>query len=249
MLAPGGGGQYEGRASLRPWLTGSRPPVPDGAAGRRARPRTSAEGPTFLTAEPTPGVSRCGWSPTRSYCSKGCRCSRRPEARYEAKEAVALVFVTAVRPAAAAAGRTSAKGRARAPVIRGRGHAGQQRGRGRRRASAGRAHYDDQLPGPDPERAPLPRSGRERASRHGSRRLSRATTSTAWFAADRRRLVHHASGHARVPGSAAIAGFLRASRAGAVPATTGWSRPGPTAAPPSAASCRRHMRRCSARTG
>ena len=50
-------------------------------------------------------------------------------------------------PAAAAAGRASAQGRARVPRIRGGGHAGQQRGLGQQRTAAGQDHHGEPTAG------------------------------------------------------------------------------------------------------
>jgi RNA polymerase sigma factor (sigma-70 family) len=181
MLAAWRGlGQYEGRASLRTWLyriATNRCLNALRASGRR--PRTSPEGPTFLTTEPTRRGEPLWLEPYPDVLLEGLPdVSAGPEARYEAKEAIALAFVTAV-----------------------------QHLPPRQRA---RATMTDRLPGPDRERAPLPRSARERdvASRFATAFAGNdidgvvaLLTDDAWFTMPPVTL--------EFQGPAAIAGFLR----------------------------------------
>jgi RNA polymerase sigma factor (sigma-70 family) len=103
MLAAWRGlGQYEGRASLRTWLyriATNRCLNALRATGRR--PRTSPESPSFLTAEPTRRGEPLWLEPYPDVLLEGLPdVGAGPEARYEAKEAIALAFVTAMqRPA------------------------------------------------------------------------------------------------------------------------------------------------------
>src|SRR5580704_3022732 len=91
-------GQYEGRASLRTWLyriATNRCLNALRASGRR--PRTDLAGPSFLTAEPTRRGEPLWLEPYPDVLLDGLPdASAGPEARYEAKEAIALAFVTAV---------------------------------------------------------------------------------------------------------------------------------------------------------
>src|SRR6266446_8136533 len=91
-------GQYEERASLRTWLyriATNRCLNALRASGRR--PRTEPAGPTFLTAEPTRRGEPLWLEPYPDVLLEGVPdAGAGPEARYEAKEAVALAFVTAV---------------------------------------------------------------------------------------------------------------------------------------------------------
>ena len=158
-------GQYEERASLRTWLyriATNRCLNALRASGRR--PRTDLAGPSFLTAEPTRRGEPLWLEPYPDVLLDGLPdASAGPEARYEAKEAIALAFVTAVQHLpprqravlvlrdvlgfrssevadmldSSEASVNSALQRARETMAR-------------------------RLPGPDRERAPLPRSARER---------------------------------------------------------------------------------------
>ncbi len=92
-------GQYEERASLRTWLyriATNRCLNALRASGRR--PRTEPAGPTFLTTEPTRRGEPLWLEPYPDMLLDGLPSDgdAGPEARYEAKEAVALAFVTAV---------------------------------------------------------------------------------------------------------------------------------------------------------
>ena len=91
-------GQYEGRASLRTWLyriATNRCLNALRASGRR--PRTSPDGPSFLTTEPTRRGEPLWLEPYPDVLLEGLPdAGANPEARYEAKEAIALAFVTAV---------------------------------------------------------------------------------------------------------------------------------------------------------
>ena len=101
-------GQYEGRASLRTWLYRIATNRCLNALRASGRPRTEPPEPSFLTAEPTrrgeplwlepypdmllAGLPDVGASPEARYPDVGAS----PEARYEAKEAITLAFMTAV---------------------------------------------------------------------------------------------------------------------------------------------------------
>ena len=206
-------GQYEGRASLRTWLyriATNRCLNALRASGRR--PRTDLAGPSFLTAEPTRRGEPLWLEPYPDVLVEGIPdVSAGPEARYEAKEAIALAFVTAVQHLpprqravlvlrdvlgfrssevaymldSSEASVTSALQRARATM-------------------------SDRLPGPDRERAPLPRSARERdiASRFATAFAGNdidgvvaLLTDDAWFTMPPITL--------EFQGPEAIAGFLR----------------------------------------
>ena len=159
--------QFEGRSSLRAWLyriATNRCLNALRDTGRRPRPRPA---PAACRRRPSPpaGASRCGWSPTRTRCSRASPTPRPgPEARYETKEAVALAFVAGLQHLPPApARRARAARRARLP-----------RRRGRRRCSTvseasvnsalqrARATLDARLPAAAASGAPLPRSPRER---------------------------------------------------------------------------------------
>ena len=206
-------GQYEGRASLRTWLyriATNRCLNALRASGRR--PRTEPAGPSFLTAEPTRRGEPLWLEPYPDVLLEGLPdVGAGPEARYEAKEAIALAFVTAVQHLpprqravlvlrdvlgfrssevadmldSSEASVTSALQRARATMA-------------------------DRLPGPDRERAPLPRSARERdiASRFATAFAGNdidgvvaLLTDDAWFTMPPVTL--------EFQGPEAIAGFLR----------------------------------------
>ena len=206
-------GQYEERASLRTWLyriATNRCLNALRASGRR--PRTEPPEPTFLTAEPTRRGEPLWLEPYPDVLLDGLPdTARRPggAVRGQGGGRAGLRDRRAA-PAAAAAGRAGAQGRARLPVRRGGGHAGQQRGLGEQRAAAGQGHHDGRLPGPDRERAPLPRSARERdvASRFATAfagddidGVVALLTDDAWFTMPPVTLEYQ--------GPAAIAAFLR----------------------------------------
>ena len=106
-------GQYEGRASLRTWLyriATNRCLNALRASGRRPRPEPPE--PPFLTAEPTRRGEPLWLEPYPDALLDGLPdTAAGPEARYEAKEAIALAFVDRrPAPAAAAAGRAACSG-------------------------------------------------------------------------------------------------------------------------------------------
>jgi RNA polymerase sigma-70 factor (TIGR02960 family) len=155
-------GQYEGRAALRTWLyriATNRCLNVLRASGRR--PRAEPAGPTFLTAEPTRRGEPLWLEPYPDVLLSDVGAD--PEARYEAKEAVALAFVTAVqhlppRQRAVLVLRDVLGFRA-AEVADMLDSSEASVNSALQRA---RATMADRLPGPDRERAPLPRSARER---------------------------------------------------------------------------------------
>jgi RNA polymerase sigma-70 factor (TIGR02960 family) len=158
-------GQYEGRASLRTWLykiATNRCLNALRASGRR--PRTEPAGPTFLTAEPTRRGEPLWLEPYPDVLLEGMPdADAGPEARYEAKEAIALAFVTAVQhlpPRQRAVlvlrdvlGFRSSEVADMLDSSEASVNSALQRAR---------ATMEGRLPGPDRERAPLPRSARER---------------------------------------------------------------------------------------
>ena len=91
-------GQYEGRASLRTWLYRiATNRCLNALRASSRRPRTPPEGPSFLTTEPTRRGEPLWLEPYPDVLVEGIPdVSAGPEARYEAKEAIALAFVTAV---------------------------------------------------------------------------------------------------------------------------------------------------------
>jgi RNA polymerase sigma-70 factor (TIGR02960 family) len=158
--------QYEGRASVRTWLyriATNRCLNSLRASGRR--PRTAPAVPPFLTAEPTRRGEPVWLEPYPDVLLGDASADTvpGPEARYEAKETIALAFVAAIQYlpprqravlvlrdvlgfrsaevadmlATSEASVTSALQRARVTMA-------------------------SRLPGPDREQAPLPRSARER---------------------------------------------------------------------------------------
>ncbi len=176
-------GQYEGRASLRTWLyriATNRCLNALRASGRR--PRTELAGPSFLTAEPTRRGEPLWLEPYPDVLLDGLPDrGPDPEARYEAKEAIALAFVTTVQ---------HLPPRQRAVLVL-RDVLGFRSSEvsdmlGSSEASVNsalqraRATMASRLPGPDRERAPLPRSARERDVATASLRRSPPMTSTAW---------------------------------------------------------------------
>ena len=158
-------GQYEGRASLRTWLyriATNRCLNALRASGRR--PRAEPAGPDFLTTEPTRRGEPLWLEPYPDVLLEGMPdANAGPEARYEAKEAVALAFVTAVQhlpPRQRAVlvlrdvlGFRSSEVADMLDSSEASVNSALQRARA---TMAGR------LPGPERERAPLPRSARER---------------------------------------------------------------------------------------
>ena len=159
-------GQYEGRASLRTWLyriATNRCLNALRASGRR--PRTEPPEPSFLTAEPTRRGEPLWLEPYPDVLARrACRTvGAGPEARYEAKEAIALAFVTAVQhlpPRQRAVlvlrdvlGFRSSEVADMLESSEASVNSALQRAR---------ATMASRLPGPGRERAPLPRSARER---------------------------------------------------------------------------------------
>ena len=157
--------QYEGRASLRTWLyriATNRCLNALRASGRR--PRTEPSGPTFLTVEPTRRGEPLWLEPYPDVLLDGLPdAGAGPEGRYEAKEAIALAFVTAVQhlpPRQRAVlvlrdvlGFRSSEVADMLESSEASVNSALQRAR---------ATMESRLPGPDRERAALPRSARER---------------------------------------------------------------------------------------
>jgi RNA polymerase sigma-70 factor (TIGR02960 family) len=158
-------GQYEGRASLRTWLyrIATNRCLNELRAGAR-RPRVEPAGPPFVPPEPTRRGEPVWLQPYPDALLDGLADSGAgPEARYEAKETIALAFVLAVQhlpPRQRAVlvlrdvlGFRSAEVADMLAASEASVNSSLQRARA---TMAGR------LPGPDRERAPLPRSARER---------------------------------------------------------------------------------------
>jgi RNA polymerase sigma-70 factor (TIGR02960 family) len=157
--------QYEGRASLRTWLyriATNRCLNALRASGRR--PRTEPSGPTFLTVEPTRRGEPLWLEPYPDVLLDGLPdAGAGPEGRYEAKEAIALAFVTAVQhlpPRQRAVlvlrdvlGFRSSEVADMLESSEASVNSALQRAR---------ATMESRLPGPGRERAALPRSARER---------------------------------------------------------------------------------------
>ena len=105
-------GQYEGRASLRTWLyriATNRCLNALRASGRR--PQTEPDGPSFLTTEPTRRGEPLWLEPYPDVLLDGLPdAGAGPEARYEAKETIALAFMTAVQHLPPRHGRCSCSG-------------------------------------------------------------------------------------------------------------------------------------------
>jgi RNA polymerase sigma-70 factor (TIGR02960 family) len=198
-------GQYEGRASLRTWLyriATNRCLNALRASGRR--PRTEPEGPSFLTTEPTRRGEPLWLEPYPDVLLDGLPdAGAGPEARYEAKETIALAFVTAVqhlpprqravlvlrdvlgfRPLEVADMLDSSEASVNSALQR------------------ARATMATRLPGPDRERAPLPRSARFATAFAGNDIDGVVTllTDDAWFTMPPITLEYQ--------GREAIAGFL-----------------------------------------
>jgi RNA polymerase sigma-70 factor (TIGR02960 family) len=158
-------GQYEQRASLRTWLYRiATNRCLNALRASERRPRTAPAGPGFLTVEPTRRGEPVWLEPYPDALLEGLPdTGLDPEARYEAKEAVALAFVTAVQHLPA---------RQRAVLVlrdvlgfRAAEVAGMLESSEASVNSAlqrARATMAQRRPGPDRERAPLPRSARER---------------------------------------------------------------------------------------
>ena len=166
MLAAWRGlGQYEGRASLRSWLYRiATNRCLNALRASARRPRADPAGPSFLTVEPTRRGEPLWLEPYPDVLLEGLPdVSAGPEARYEAKEAIALAFVTAMQhlpPRQRAVlvlrdvlGFRSSEIADMLDSTEASVNSALQRARA---TMAGR------LPGPDRERAPLPRSARER---------------------------------------------------------------------------------------
>jgi RNA polymerase sigma-70 factor (TIGR02960 family) len=158
-------GQYEGRASLRTWLYRiATNRCLNALRASSRRPRTEPAGPTFLTAEPTRRGEPLWLEPYPDVFLDGLPdLGADPEAQYEAKEAVALAFVTAVQhlpPRQRAVlvlrdvlGFRSSEVADMLESSEASVNSALQRAR---------TTMESRLPGPDRARAPLPRSARER---------------------------------------------------------------------------------------
>jgi RNA polymerase sigma-70 factor (TIGR02960 family) len=158
-------GQYEERASLRTWLYRiATNRCLNALRASERRPRTAPAGPDFLTVEPTRRGEPLWLEPYPDTLLEGLPdTGAGPEAQYEAKEAVALVFVTAVQhlPARQRAvlvlrdvlGFRAAEVADMLESSEASVNSALQRAR---------ATMAQRLPGPGRERAPLPRSARER---------------------------------------------------------------------------------------
>jgi RNA polymerase sigma-70 factor (TIGR02960 family) len=157
--------QYEGRASLRTWLyriATNRCLNALRASGRR--PRTEPADPPFATVEPTRRGEPLWLEPYPDVLLDGLLdAAAGPEARYEAKETIALMFVAAIQhlpPRQRAVlvlrdvlGFRSAEVADMLQTSEASVNSALQRAR---------STMASRLPGPHTERAPLPRSARER---------------------------------------------------------------------------------------
>ena len=204
---------FEERASLRTWLyriATNRCLNALRASGRR--PRSGPDEPAFLTAAPTRRGEPLWLEPYPDVLLERLpETSPGPEARYEAKEAITLAFVTAVQhlpPRQRAVlvlrdvlGFRSSEVADMLDSSEASVNSALQRAR---------TTMADRLPGPDRERAPLPRSARERgvASRFATAFAANDVdgvvallTDDAWFTMPPVTL--------EFQGPAAIAGFLR----------------------------------------
>jgi RNA polymerase sigma-70 factor (ECF subfamily) len=206
-------GQYEERASVRTWLYRiATNRCLNALRAAERRPRTAPAGPDFLTVEPTRRGEPVWLEPYPDALLEGLPdTGLSPEARYEAKEAVALAFVTAVqhlppRQRAVLVLRDVLGFRAAevASMLQS-SEASVNSALQRARETMAR-----RLPGPDRERAPLPRSAREReiATRFATAfsgddidAVVALLTDDAWFTMPPVTL--------EFQGRAAIAGFLR----------------------------------------
>ncbi len=158
-------GQYEERASVRTWLyrIATNRCLNALRAGER-RPRTAPAGPDFLTVAPTRLGEPVWLEPyPDALLDRIPDADAGPEARYEAKEAVALAFVTAVQ---------HLPGRQRAVLVL-RDVLGFRAAEVADMLDSSEASVNSALqraratmaqrrPGPGRERAPRPRSARER---------------------------------------------------------------------------------------
>ena len=207
-------GQYEGRASLRTWLyriATNRCLNALRASGRRPRTDASRAVLPDRRADPAGRAAVAGALPGRAARGAARMLAPGPEARYEAKEAIALAFVTAVQhlpPRQRAVlvlrdvlGFRSSEVADMLDSSEASVNSALQRAR---------ATMSDRLPGPDRERAPLPRSARERdiASRFATAFAGNdidgvvaLLTDDAWFTMPPITL--------EFQGPEAIAGFLR----------------------------------------
>jgi RNA polymerase sigma-70 factor (ECF subfamily) len=158
-------GQYQERASVRTWLYRiATNRCLNALRAIERRPRTGPAGPDFLTVEPTRRGEPVWLEPYPDALLDGLPdLGLGPEARYEAKEAIALAFVTAVQHLPA---------RQRAVLVL-RDVLGFRAAEVADMLDSSEASVNSalqraretmarRLPGPDRERAPLPRSARER---------------------------------------------------------------------------------------
>jgi RNA polymerase sigma-70 factor (ECF subfamily) len=206
-------GQYEERASVRTWLYRiATNRCLNALRAAERRPRTAPAGPDFLTVEPTRRGEPLWLEPYPDALLEGLPDAQAgPEAQYEAKEAVALAFVTAVqhlppRQRAVLVLRDVLGFRAAEVAdMLASSEASVNSALQRARETMGR-----RLPGPDRERAPLPRSARERdvAARFATAfsgddidSVVALLTEDAWFTMPPVTL--------EFQGAAAIGGFLR----------------------------------------
>jgi RNA polymerase sigma-70 factor (TIGR02960 family) len=158
-------GQYEGRASLRTWLYRiATNRCLNALRASERRPRTVPTIPPFLTTDPTHRGEPLWLQPYPDVLLDGRPdLGADPEARYEAKETIALAFVTAIQhlpPRQRAVlvlrdvlGFRSPEVADMLETSEASVNSALQRAR---------ATMESRLPGPDRERAPLPRSARER---------------------------------------------------------------------------------------
>jgi RNA polymerase sigma-70 factor (TIGR02960 family) len=158
-------GQYEGRASLRTWLYRiATNRCLNALRASERRPRTVPATPPFLTTDPTRRGEPLWLQPYPDVLLDGRPDpGADPEARYEAKETIALAFVAAIQhlpPRQRAVlvlrdvlGFRSPEVADMLETSEASVNSALQRAR---------ATMESRLPGPDRERAPLPRSARER---------------------------------------------------------------------------------------
>jgi RNA polymerase sigma-70 factor, ECF subfamily len=158
-------GQYEERASLRTWLYRiATNKCLNALRSSERRPRTVPAAPSFLTVEPTRQGEPLWLQPYPDVLLDGLPdLGANPEARYEAKETITLAFVAAMQhlpPRQRAVlvlrdvlGFRSSEVADMLQTSEASVNSALQRAR---------ATMASRLPGPDRERAPLPRSARER---------------------------------------------------------------------------------------